>query len=210
MILKMPIILLFLLFSFPSWSQLKANGSPIKISSIGFNVGSLTEFVGNVQIDSNGKKRTFDFNPAIGTSFVIPLQAPFELIPEINWVLPRKTGRDKVYKNIFMFRADLAYKWLEWLRLRVGTSIMLLNTHGSGGKVSRDNGNGQTEFYRPDSNSSSFNNTFDLGVEALYDNWGVRFQTYTYQLFNEQRRQHSYMIMGTYYWDYNSSKNKKR
>lgn len=209
MTLKLILITSIFLSALPAWSQVKANGRPVTISSIGFNVGSLTEFVGNVQIDSNGKKRTFDFNPTIGASLLIPIEGSFDFLPEFNWVLPRKTGEDKVYKNLLMFRADVGYKWFDWLRLRVGTSVMLLNTHGSGGKVSRDNGNGQTDFYRPDSNSSSFNNTFDLGVEALYDEWALRVQTYTYQLFNEQRRQHSYMIMGTYYWDYKNNKKKK-
>ncbi|GEM_PF-1345506 len=198
------ILFLFILFTIPfgASAQLKSNGSKINISRIGFNIGSLTEFVGKVQVNSSGDTRKFDFNPAIGSSLLIPLQDKFELLPEINWVLPRKTGQDKVYKNLLMFRADIGYKWLEWLRLRAGTSVMLLNTHGSGGKVSRDNGNGQTTFYRPDSNSSSFNNTFDLGVEALYDDWGFRLQTYTYSLFDAKRRQHSYMLMATYYWDY--------
>ncbi|MFY7993441.1 MAG: hypothetical protein ACOVP4_09135 [Bacteriovoracaceae bacterium] len=208
--LKTYLFILFSLLSFSAWAQLKANGREVNVSSIGFNVGSLTEFVGKVQIDSNGKKRTIDFNPTIGAQAVMPL--PFyslELLPEVNWILPRKTGEDKVYKNLFMFRADLGYRPLDWLRLRAGSSIMFLNTHGSGGKVSRDNGNGQTEFYRPDSNSSSFNNTVDLGIEALYQDFGFRLQTYTYSLFDSDRRQHSYMLMGTYYWDHKNQKKKK-
>lgn len=204
--LKCAIFTIALLLSQSALADIKANGQKIEISSIGFNVGSLTEFVGNVQIDSAGGKRRFDFNPAIGAFAVIPLQGNVDLLPEINWVLPRKTGTDSVYKNLLMFRADIGYRWFEWLRLRAGTSVMFLNTHGSGGKVSRDNGNGQTEFYRPNSNSSSFNNTFDLGIEFLKDPWAFRFQTYTYSLFNEQRRQHSYMVMGTYYWDYKKTK----
>lgn len=205
MIKNICLLLILSLMALNSQAEPMINGTPIELSHIGFNMGSLTESVGEVQISSSGETRSFDFNPAIGASFVFPMSSRFEIIPEINWVLPRKTGEDKVYKNLFMLRADLGYKLVDWLRLRLGTSVMFLNTHGSGGKVSRDNGNGQTTFYRPDSNSSSFNNTFDLGVEALLDVWAFRAQTYTYSLFNEERRQYSYMLMLTYYWNYKST-----
>ncbi len=207
--LKLALFLIFLASSLPVVADVKANGRTVKFKNFGFSVGSLTEFVGNVQIDSNGKRRTIDLNPTVGVLATIPIEGKFDLLPEINWVLPRKTGEDKVYKNLFMFRADIGYRWLEWLRLRVGTSVMFLNTHGSGGKVTRDNGNDKTEFYRPNSNSSSFNNTFDVGVEAIFeDKWALRVQNYTYALFNNERRQHSYMIMGSYYWDYKKTTKK--
>ena len=201
MITKFLLLLITALLSASAFA-VTLNNQPVELSRIGFNAGSLTEFVGKVQTSSNGDTRTFELNPTIGASFLFPLPSKFEVIPEINWVLPRKTGTDKVYKNLFMFRADGAYRLWDWFRLRVGTSIMLLNTHGSGGKVSRDNGNGQTTFYRPDSNSSSFNNTFDLGAEFLLGDWGFRAQTFTYSLFNAERRQHSYLLMATYYWDH--------
>ncbi len=99
-----------------------------------------------------------------------------------------------------MFRADVGYDPLEWLRLRVGTSIMLLNQQGRGGTANINNGTGTSDFYYPEENRSSMNNTFDLGVEALYQEWALRLQTYTYSLFAPESRQYSYSLFVSYYW----------
>jgi hypothetical protein len=106
----------------------------------------------------------------------------------------------KIIKNIFMYRIDIGLDVLEWLRLRMGTSIIHLNQHGRGGKTNMNNGNGSSPFYYPDENRSSFNNTFDVGVEALWKDWSARIQTYTYSLFQSDKRQLSYSLFITYYW----------
>ena len=175
----------------------KSSASPVE--KIYFNGGFHTEFYDALQIDKSGTQRKIDFAPTLGLGMQLPIAEEFKFLPEFNWVLPRDVG-SKIIRNLFMFRADLGYDPLEWLRLRVGTSLMWLNQQGRGGTANINNGNEVSTFYYPDENRSSLNNTFDLGVEGRYDNWARRLQTYTYALFNSERRQVSYTLFLTYYW----------
>lgn len=167
-----------------------------------FNFGSHTEFFNYVQTDTSGGTRKFEFAPTLGAGLIVPMSNPsLKFLPEFNWVLPRSAGSSRIIKNLFMLRADLGYEALDWLRLRVGTGLMWLNQHGRGGSAQVNNGNGTSTFYYPDENRSSLNNTLDLGAEALFDSWSVRFQTYTYSVFIKERRQISYTLFLSYYWD---------
>jgi hypothetical protein len=174
---------------------------PFKVEGVSLNAGLHTEFYNNVQIDDSGSMRKFDYAPTLGFGASVPLDYGWRFLPELNWVLPRYAGSSKIIRNLFMIRGDFAYDPLEWLRLRVGSSLMVLNQHGQGGSTSISNGNSSSTFYYPDENHSSINNTFDLGIEAIYDKWSFRLQTYTYSLFKEERRQVSYNIFVTYFWD---------
>ncbi len=183
-------------------SFLFAAASAPPFESISFNLGSHTEFYNAVQIDQNGNKRKFQFRPTLGAGVALPLDYGFRFLPEFNWVLPfTENTTSKIIKNLFMFRADFGYDPLDWLRLRVGTSLMLLNQHGQGGSATIDNGNSTSTFYYPDENRSSLNNTFDLGTQFMYRDWSLRLQTYTYSLFKKERRQLSYTLFITYDWD---------
>lgn len=162
--------------------------------------GFHTEFYNQVQVDSKGNLRKFDTLPTIGVGIKAPLQSAYNFIGEVNWVLPQKTT-DQIMKNLIMIRGDIAYSPIDWFRLRVGTSIMWMNQHVSGGSTTENNGNGSSKFYYPRENRSSINNTLDLGAEFLWDEWAFRFQTYTYSVFKEERRQLSYTIFVSYYWD---------
>lgn len=174
---------------------------PFKIDAVSLNAGFHTEFYNNVQIDDSGGMRKIDYAPTLGVGGYIPLNDGWSFLPELNWVLPRSAGSSQIVKNLVMFRADFGYDPLDWLRLRAGTSLMFLNIHGRGGSTTINNGNDSSTFYYPDENHSSLNNTFDLGLEAMHENWSLRFQTYTYSLFKEERRQVSYTLFVTYYWD---------
>lgn len=170
------------------------------IRQFNVNGGFHTEFYNQIQTDDKGTLRKFDTAPVLGFGIVAPLDPEFDFLSEFNWVLPRKSG-ENILKNVFMIRADLGYKPVEWFRLRGGTSIMWLNQHGSGGTEKINNGNTTSTFYYPDENRSSINSTLDLGAEFLFDDWAVRLQTYTYAAFKEQRRQLSYTLFVSYYWD---------
>lgn len=175
--------------------------SPKLISSYLFNIGFHTEFFNAVQSDDKGTLRKFDPAPVVGLGLKLPINASWSFLPEFNWVLPRSKTASNVLENLFMLRADWGYSALDWLLLRAGTGLMWLNQHGRGGKETLGNGNSQSTFYYPDENRSSVNNTLDLGIEALLDNWAIRLQTYTYFVFREERRQVSYSLFVTYYWD---------
>jgi hypothetical protein len=166
------------------------------------NFGTYTEYFNSVQNDTSGGTRKFDFAPTIGGGMFIPMSSyDLKFLPEINWVLPRSAGSSKIIKNLFMFRADLGYDALDWLRFRLGTSLMWSNQHGRGGSTQVNNGNGTSTFYYPDENRSSLNNTLDIGIETMIDDWSLRLQTYTYSIFIKERRQTSYTLFVSYYWD---------
>lgn len=164
------------------------------------NAGLHTEFYNQVQVDAKGNLKQFETLPTIGFGFMAPFNSELSLMPEINWVLPQKAD-DKIMKNLLMFRADLGYQPVDWFRLRFGTSIMWMNQYGSGGSVKENNGNSTSTFYYPSEGRSSFNNTLDLGAEFLLEDWALRLQTYTYSVFREERRQLSYTLFISYYWD---------
>jgi len=169
-----------------------------------FNAGTHTEFYNVVQTDDSGTLRKFEFAPTLGVGFSIPTSSSLLLLPEINWVLPQRTS-EEILKNLFMLRLDLGYEPLKWLRLRGGTSLMWLNQHGTGGTAQINNGNSTSTFYYPDENRSSLNNTLDFGVEAFWSkSWSARLQTYNYAVFREERRQLSYSLFLTYYWERSS------
>lgn len=174
-----------------------------RIESIYFNLGTHTEFYNNVQIDESGGVRKFDLKaPTIGIGASVPMGIyDLRFMPEFNWVLPRKAGSSEIMKNLFMLRGDLAYDPWEWMRLRLGTSLMWLNQHGKGGKARISNGNDTSTFYYPDENRSSLNNTLDLGAELRYEAWALRLQSYIYSVFRDDRRQLSYSLFISYYWD---------
>lgn len=176
------------------------NPVPKKVESIYFNLGAHTEFYNGVQIDDSGGLRKIDYKPTLGAGLVMPFHS-LKFLPEFNWVLPQKAGSSKIIKNLFMFRGDLGYEPIDWLRMRIGTSLMWGNQHGSGGAAKVNNGNSTSTFYYPDENRSTLNNTLDVGVETKLEDWSVRFQTYIYSVFKEERRQISYTIFVSYYWD---------
>lgn len=172
-----------------------------KVEAWSFQFGTHTEYFNNVQTDAAGTQRKFQFAPTVGLGMKFSLSPEWKFLPEVNWVLPFQAGDSNMIKNLFMLRGDLGYELLDWLRLRVGTSLMWLNMHGKGGKTEINNGSGQSTFYNPDENRSALNNTFDLGAEAFFNpEWSARLQTYTYSLFQEERRQISYTLFLSYYW----------
>lgn len=167
-----------------------------------FNVGNHTDFYNGVQNNDSGDLRKITFAPVVGVGVTIPSYYGFNFFPEFNWVLPKLIEDSNIIVNTLMFRFDAAYDIVEGLRLRVGTSIMHQNQHGRGGNSTQRNGNSTSTFFYPDENRSSFNNTLDLGAEAvLARQFGLRFQTYTYSVFLAEKRQISYTLFLTYYLD---------
>jgi hypothetical protein len=167
---------------------------------IGFHLGTLTEFYDAIQVDDQGTTDKFAINPLIGFSLDIEITPQWTWAPELNWVLPREAG-EGITKNIIMIRNDAIWRASDIFRLRVGTSFMINNMRGEGGSRRLNNGSGTSEFYVPSESRTSINNTLDLGAEVLMDEFAFRFQTYIYSLLKSERRQISYSLTLTYYYD---------
>ncbi len=192
------VLLISFVFSAPALAESEGFS---RLKNIYFNLGNHTEFYNGLQNDASGGLRKIDFAPAIGLGFNLPIYQEFGFFPEFNWVMPQLIEESNIIINTFMYRFDFGYDPLSWLRLRLGTGIMHMNQHGRGGKSKQRNGNGTSTFYYPDENRSSINNTLDAGVEFMFENYAVRLQTYTYSVFKEERRQLSYTLFLTYYWE---------
>jgi hypothetical protein len=108
-------------------TALAASDSFFNYKSIYFNLGTHTEFYNAVQMDDSGGLRKFDFAPTAGIGMEIPAFEGWHYLPEFNWVLPKTYEESKIIVNTFMYRFDMGYDPLEWLRLRVGTSLIHLN-----------------------------------------------------------------------------------
>ena len=177
-----------------------SEGSPSLIKNYYLNLGSHTEFYDAVQNDESGGLRKFEMAPTIGFGLDMPISDKLTFLPEFNWVLPKTIEDSHIMINTFMLRGDLGFDPLDWLRLRIGTSLMWQNQQGRAGKVQMNNGDSTSTFYYPDENRSSLNNTFDVGTEAKFDQFAIRLQTYTYSLLKKEQRQLSYTLFFSYYW----------
>lgn len=193
--------LIFCLFCFVISASALSDTLASKFKEKYLNLGTHTEFYNSVQNDASGGQRKFDIAPTIGIGGSIPLSNSFYFIPEFNWVLPQMLEGSKIMINTFMLRGDLAVDPMDWLRLRLGTSLMWQNQQGRGGTANMNNGNGTSTFYYPDENRSSLNNTLDLGAETIFDQFSIRLQTYVYSVFKQEQRQISYSLFFTYYWE---------
>ncbi len=185
----------------PSNTSLNSHELSPHFKNLGFSFGTLTEFVGLTQTNEDGSRDRFAFNPYVGFSTDIEMNQSWRFVPELNWVLPRTAGDSGITKNLFMFRADFGHHLLDELRLRYGTSLMVLNMRGRGGTQEVENGNGTSTFYLPSESQTAVNHTLDLGADFYLLPFSVRFQTFIYSAFNNERRQWSYALGVTYFYD---------
>ncbi len=195
-------LILILCLNLLIWANTAQGGTKLlENKKLYFNLGSHTEFYNAVQNDDSGGLRKFDFAPTVGVGLLWPTQSQFSFLPEFNWVLPQTMENSHIMINTFMLRADAGYDLVSWLRLRLGTSLMWQNQQGKGGTAQMNNGNTTSNFYYPDENRSSLNNTLDFGFETLFDSFAIRLQVYTYSVFKKEQRQFSYTLFASYYWD---------
>ncbi len=171
-----------------------------RFQNLGFHLGTLTEFYDAVQVDDSGGQDKFALNPLLGFSTDFELTPTWALVPEINWVLPRQVTEGTT-KNLIMVRLDGAWRGGDWWRLRAGTSLMINNIRGDGGSTRMNNGGSTSEFYLPSESKTAVNNTLDFGAEAFKDAFALRFQSYIYALARSERRQVSYTLTLSYYYD---------
>jgi hypothetical protein len=176
-----------------------SNSFAQQFKDLGFHVGGHTEFYNAIQTDTNGATRKFDPKPLLGFSSEIELNPAWRLGPELLWVLPQ--GSDGVSKNLFMIRLDAIWMGGDWWRLRGGTSLMVNNIRGTGGSVTLENGGSTSEFYLPAESRTAINNTIDFGGELTLRDFAFRFQTYWYAPLKSDRRQMSYALVLSYYYD---------
>ncbi len=166
-------------------------------------LGTITEFVGDIQIDDKGTMNTFDFRPIFGIGIDFNTQYDFEFNTEFLVSYPEEMGdASGVSKQLFLIRADIQKKYFTHWYFKIGTSWFITNIYGNGGTQSLGNGAGSTAF--PKSSKSNFSHNFTLDLSAEYminKEWGVKLHTLYYNLHDTEQFAWSYIITANYYWD---------
>ncbi len=200
--MKATVLLNLILFCFCAYAQERES---FELNRGLFTMGTLTEFPGAYQVDTQGTKSgNFDFNPyfAFGLEFTLP--KPWFWMTEIGITLPKTTPDEALTIYTMFLRTDFAYLTLyDKLKLLIGTSLMVTVMKGNGGTTTLGNAGTSTTFYRPELTQTAVNNTLDLGLEYQFSkHWSTRLQAIAYQIFNAEKTQYSYTLGVNYYWGY--------
>ena len=92
----------------------------------------------------------------------------FTAEPSLGWVFPWRTGEDGSV-NIYttQLSADFAYRFLSWMKVRIGPGLQWELISSQGQTVTLNNGGGTSDFYLADSSTSAFTLTANLSFEFL-------------------------------------------
>lgn len=174
--------LILALFISPCYANFDWN----KFETSTLQVGNWLENFAQVRGTRSDETNGFEFAPFISAASAYKLNERHLLIPELGWVIQR-TEND-IRKNQFFARLDYAFALKPWLRLRAGSSFMILMQSADGGEDVLNNGNTTETYFIPPERRNTYNQTLDLGVEFIQKELSARFQTYNYAPLNEDQR----------------------
>lgn len=161
----------------------EGRNSEYLFNNIIVSFGNWMEFVDDVQITKGGTKNSLflsQYTPYFSISVDYPFKENWGLIPEIGYVVQREAADSRISKNLFFVRSDVAYLYNKWLRLRAGTSLMILNITGTGGEETLPNGDSTETYFIPSQRRTALNQTLDFGIEGIYDRLSLRLGSYIY------------------------------
>ncbi len=164
--------------------------------NLNFQFGSWLENYQQVQSTQSGSKNGFEFNPYLALGLDYKLRPSIYLTPEIGYIFQR-TSED-IRKNQFFIRTDLSYLANDWLKLKLGTSLMILVISGDGGEDTLPNGNSTETYYIPEERRTAYNQTLDFGAEFFKDNMSARVQSYLYAWNESEERMITYSLSFNY------------
>jgi hypothetical protein len=190
-------IIVYLIFLTLS-SNLLASTNQSKFQNITLTMGNWFENFKEVQTDSNGNTNNFEVAPFFSFAMDYKYNPKFTVIPEIGWVVSRDAGTSKIKKNLFFTKIDIAYYLKENLRLRAGTSLMILNISGNGGEKKLPNGDGEDTYFLPTERRTALNQTLDLGIEYIIDRISIRGGSFIYAFTDSDERMITYSTSISY------------
>lgn len=162
-------------------------------------IGGYVPFGLSTQKEDDGGRRTFSFEPFLFVNTVV--QAPYNhiFLPEFGYVFHTSTQYDDYDKSTMFFLADLGYKLRSNLILRYGLGLFRTSIGSDGGAVTLQNGSGTSTFYKPGDSVTTYNTTWNLGIEnSLNNNYSLRFQFYMFEPLSS-KRDLSYSLSLGYY-----------
>lgn len=184
---KMYIFLIFFL-TFTANELCLADDKPSKFDNITISAGNWFENFKAVQTNDSGSTDGFEIAPFFATSIDYNLKPGWTLTPEVGWVVQREAGDSRISKNLFFLRFDVGYWAYDKLRLRAGTSLMILNMSANGGEETLSNGDSSETYYIPTERRTALNQTLDFGAEYLVDRISVRGSAYIYAWLDSNER----------------------
>lgn len=169
-----------------------------KFQTLNLQFGTWLENYQQIQGTRAGAKNGFEFVPYLALGSDYHWKQKFMLSPEIGYVLQRNS--EAIRKNQFFIRGDLSYLPQDWLKLKIGTSLMVLMISGDGGEDTLPNGDSTETYYIPDERRTALNQTLDFGIEASKDDYAGRLQTYIYAWNESEERMITYTLSFIYKW----------
>lgn len=164
--------------------------------TLDIGLGTWLENYGQTQATRDGETNGFEFNPYLSLATQYNLYKGSILIPEAGYIFQRTS--ESISRNQFFLRADIAYPLNKYLRVRVGSSFMVLMTSGEGGEDTLDNGDSTETYYIPEERKTAYNQTLDLALEALVDKMSYKLQGYIYSFNEEDDRMYSLSLSINY------------
>lgn len=175
-----------------------AKGQMWRFDNVTITGGNWFDNYKQVQTNASGGNQGFEVAPYFSAAIDYYILEKWITIPEIGWVVQRSAGDDKISKNLFFIRMDAAYLFNDNLRLRVGSSLMILNMSGNGGEQTLPNGDSEETYYVPTERRTALNQTIDFGAEYIIDRISIRAQAYIYAWLNTDERLITYSTSVSY------------
>lgn len=191
---KLMISALFLLLSFTALGK----DQMWRFDNVTLTGGNWFDNYKQVQTSSSGSTQGFEVAPYFSAAIDYYISEKWVAIPELGWVVQRNAGDNRIKKNLFFMRMDAAYLYNDNLRLRVGTSLMILNISGKGGEEILPNGDNDETYYIPTERRTALNQTLDFGIEYIIDRISIRGQAYVYAWLDSNERLITYSTSLSY------------
>ena len=192
----LPKIFLTTMFLLSPFFEAQSSFNNKNLGNLQIHVGNWLEYPGQIRKTQNGDTNGFELAPYFATSFEYNVREHLQLIPELGYILQRSS--ENIDKNQFFARIDMAYFYRDFLRIRVGSSFMILNISSDGGEKELPNGPSTETYYRPSESQNAFNQTLDFGIEYIFDKKSIKLQSYTYAWNIAEERLTSFSMAFTY------------
>ncbi|OUR99575.1 hypothetical protein A9Q84_00715 [Halobacteriovorax marinus] len=170
---------------------------PVKSFAL-VGIGGYVPFGLSTQKTKTGSRRTLSAEPYI--LFNTTLSAPFNQIfmPEFGYVFHATEKFDDYDKSTMFLLADFGYQFSSTFILRYGLGLFRTSIGGDGATVTLSNGSSTATFYRPSETSTSYNTTWNIGLQGdLTKNYAMKFQFYLFDPISSTRDV-SYSLSVTY------------
>jgi hypothetical protein len=165
----------------------------------GVGAGAYVPFGLSTQKDEEGGTSATNFQPSVFASSILPAPLNHLFLPELGLIFYRGLEDDYSKRTLYLL-GDVGYKLNANLILRYGIGLFSTSISSDGGAITLNDGAGTSEFYKPSTSVTSYNVTWNLGIEsALNANWSARFETFLYEALSSVKRDVSYTLNITYY-----------